>query len=69
MDFQTDGGTVGGVSCNVFKYAVVIDDKSMSLCRTLIGHQLLLCFAFLKKPRIQTFQQFPAYLWVMLRPS
>ena len=42
VDFQTDEGTVGGVSSKVFGYAVFIVDKSMSLYRTLIGQEYLL---------------------------
>ena len=69
MDFQTDEGTVGGVSSKVFGYVVFIVDKSMSLYRTLTGHEFLLCFAFLQKPMIRTVGPFLAYLWVMLRSS
>ena len=68
MDFQTDGrGTVGEVISKVFEYAVFIVDKSMSLYRTLIAHEFLLCFAFLQKPKTKTFEPYLAYLWAMLR--
>ena len=60
---------MGGVSSKVFGYAVFIVDKSMSLYRTLIGQEFLLCLTFLQKPRIRTFEPYLAYLLVMLRSS